>query len=207
MAPNLKVLEMCNRFNFCAEHLRHITALSALTTLKLQLAQSEGPQQQINDHVRLLNDIASLPQLHTLGLRRLAAPPGAVTVLSKLNHLRDLDIVTGTAITYDLQDCTQLTSLSFSSWSEKRSVGDGNAILLPKITDDREGTVSLVELTITVPCCVRNLGSATKLQRIDINPESLCRGQTNWPLLLPNLREIGDAHAEYGFPTSRLPPE
>ena len=203
MAPSLKVLDVCDRFDLCVEHLRHITALSALTTLKLQLAKAEGPQHQINDHSSLLHDIACLPQLHTLGLYQLAAPTGAVTVLSKLDTLRDLHIVTGTSITYDLQDCTQLTSLRFSSWFEHSDDG----ILLPKNTEDRDSTVSLVKLTLDVPCFLQNLGSATNLQIINIAPLALCQGQTNWPLMLPNLKEVRDADAEYGSPTSRLPPE
>ena len=118
-------------------------------------------------------------------LENLAALPHATTTLSSLAKLQDLHITASTAVTYDLQPCTQLTYLSFDQTCEQRAV-----LLLP--TSAMGGHASLANLKLSSICNVHNLEFALQLTCLGMSSASLQHSIVEWPYSLPQLQEIWD---------------
>ena len=173
-----------------------IKSLSNLTCLKLRL---DTELASAIDHARLVKDIACLEKhLEKLKLTYLAVSSGVVTMCSQLSSLRSLHIMSSSVsgMMWDFQTGTQLTSINFSSACKRP-----RKLLLP-VGD----TVSLQKLKIMASCHVRNLGFATKLKCIAIDPESLEASHIEWPPMLPSLQDFTDAGADYDYPMQHFPP-
>jgi len=161
------------------EHLALMGYFSRLTVLDLELGPSTS--NSYNDsHEWLLPDVASLPRLEHLILKRLAVRPTSLSVLSELATLRLLHVISSVQSVQDFSCLPQVMSLQFCQASHK----------LVTIKMPQGDLVALKVLNLNSPCRVMGLDAAKQLTAIQVSQFQYQNGTMQRPTSLPHLQEI-----------------